>query len=479
MNRRRFTFTAVGSLLSVFVLSVMPPLLAAPLEPTYTVTLPDKQVINLRIENIKTPDGRRRMRVWNQPKSAAKSDLYIDTSMILEADGKPSASRLYFGANADQGMSLEAVRKGNGYGVREPELSGDLQFGAPLFVPLIAELFVGKQYDFKRGGPQTFAHLLDANVSTARISTLTLTAEGTPETIELPDGPVKARKLRYLLNDLALPEPARAGVFYVGANGEVLKCDTPFFGVPLRAKGPARWEDGGRRFVLNFKNQDSGNRVVTLQADRQLSGDWAIKLTLADMSDALATLTCDKSFRLKKMETPWHGRPFTAAVVGTDTVHWTIKGGPEQQTPVSNESPVWFMPHWFFTDLWEGTGGAFANMNVDDTRDGQLLALFLGQRDAAVFTLERLKDSPSVQRNGASIPLRHYRFYTGGKQAAVEARATPIYDFYTDGSRLIIFLTSDNIKIVRTGWEMYATALPLPKREETAPAAKPEVTVDP
>jgi hypothetical protein len=112
------------------------------------------------------------------------------------------------------------------------------------------------------------------------------------------------------------------------------------------------------------------------------------------------------------------------------------------------------VPHWFFTDLWEGSGGAFSGMATDETRDGFVLPLVLGQKDAAPFTLERLADVT----NGTAAAVRHYRFYIGGKEAA----AGPRYDFYTDGSRLGVFLSSDGIKIIRKGWEAYAATLKPP-----------------
>jgi hypothetical protein len=222
---------------------------AAP-EPTYTVTLPGNQVLSLRLEDVKSADGRRKIRVWNQLKSIAKSDLHIDTQTVLEPDSRPSSTRAFFGLNPDVGQYLQAVRSASGFNVREPALEGDLKFGAPLFTPLLAELFIGRMYDFKRGGPQIFAHLLDSFVATAKINTLTLTAEGEAEVLQLADGPVKARKLRYLLNEPLLPEPWRTGVFYVGPGGEVLKCDTLFFGTPVRPKDPpfGRTRDGGLSF---------------------------------------------------------------------------------------------------------------------------------------------------------------------------------------------------------------------------------------
>ena len=485
MNRRRFVSTSARSLLSLALFSVLCPSFAVPPEPTYTITLPGNQSISLRMESTKSPDGRRKVRVWNQSPSIAKSALQIDTSMLLDATGKPLSSRVFFGVTADQGMSLEAVRTANGFTVREPALAGNLKFGSTLFVPLIAELFVGKLYDFKQGGPQTFALLIDALVSTAKIDTLTLTAEGAPETIELPDGPVKARKLRYMVNEPLLPEPARTGVFYVGPKGEVLRCDTAFFGVPIRAKGPAVYENQGRRVILRFKNPDTGDRIVALQADKQPTGDWKLKLGMDGQTDSFATLACDKSFRLTHMETPWHGRPFVATVVGTDTVRWTLAGGPEQPSPIPSDAPVWFMPHWFATDTWEGTGGTFANMTANETRDGFLFGLFMGQRDAVSFTLERLADSATVQRNGSSLTLHHYRFYTGGKQAAPEAvlpgnvpkPPAPRYDLYTDGSRLVVYLTSDGIKIIRNGWETFAGSLTPPPA--VTPPPEPITIPDP
>lgn len=450
MNRHQFVRLSAFALLAI---SGGESFVAALPEPTYTATLSTKQVVHLRLETSRAPDGRRSVRVWNQPKAVAKSDIEMDVSVVLGAGNKPLSSRSFFGLTPELGINLEAIRSSSGFTVREPALAGDLKFGSALFTPLLAELFIGRIYDFKRGGTQTFAQLFDTFVTRAKISTMTLTAVGKPETIVLPDGPVKARKLRYLSTEPSLPEAARTGVLYVGLRGEVLRCDTAFFGVPVRAKGPALVDNEGQRVTLRFANPDSPDRVVQLQGNRQSSGEWKIALRFDGQTDSLATLTCDASYRLKSLQTPWTGRPFTASVVGTDTLHWNRGGGPEQGAPVPAESPVWFVPHWFATDLWEGTGSAFAGMTTDETRDGFLLPLLPEQKEATPFTLERLAGIT----NGAT-GVRHYRFYIGGKEAA----AGPRYDFYTDGSRLCVLLASDGTRIIRHGWESYAATLKPP-----------------
>jgi hypothetical protein len=478
MNRRRLVTVSLRSLLGMSALSFVSKVPAAVPEPTYTVTLPGNQVLSLRLENLKSADGRRKIRVWNQLKSIAKSDLHIDTQTVLEADGKPSSTRAFFGVNPDVGQYLQAVRSATGFTIREPSLEGDLKFGAPLFTPLLAELFIGKMYDFKRGGPQIFAHLLDSFVATAKINTLTLTAEGEAETLQLSDGPVKARKLRYLLNEPLLPEPWRTGVFYVGPSGEVLKCDTLFFGTPIRAKGAAVWAEQGKRLTLRLGNPDSANYNVALQADKQGSGDWTINLKFDGRSEPVATLTCDKSFRLKRMETPWHGRPFYADVVASDTLHWKLAAGPEQGSTVPSDAPVWFLPHWFITDVWEGGSGAFAAMSADETREGFMFPLIFGQREATPFTLKRLADTSARSANGSSSALRRYRFYNGGEQEAPDPSAMR-FDLYTDGSRLAVLLSGDGIRIVRNGWEKFAAGLTPPASSSTPPPAAPAAAVAP
>jgi hypothetical protein len=199
MNRRRF---ARFSLLSLLAVTGREGFAAAAPEPTYTATLPGNLVVHLRLESTNTPDGRRRVRVWNQPKAVAKSGIEMDVSAVLGADSKAVSSRAFFGLSPELGMYLEAIRSAGGFTVREPALTGDLKFGSAIFTPLLAELFIGRIYDFKRGGTQIFAQLFDIFVSAAKISTMTLTAEGEPEIITLPDGPVKARRLRYRMTTL-------------------------------------------------------------------------------------------------------------------------------------------------------------------------------------------------------------------------------------------------------------------------------------
>ncbi|MBC8104838.1 MAG: hypothetical protein H7Z41_19865 [Cytophagales bacterium] len=476
MNRRRFMLC----LTLCSMLSVTRPLggVAAPLGPTYTVKFADR-TLRVRVEESRTPDGGRVVRVQSRPQNAAKSDFLVDTSVVLEASGEPASSRVFFGIDPAFGLCLEAIRMPGGYKVQEPALGGDLPFGAPLFSPLVAELFIGRQYDFKRGGPQRFAHLLDYHVSTAKILPLTLTAEGKPEMLNLPDGPVRARKLRYDLDEPLLPKEWRTGVFYVGPSGEVLKCETAFFGVPLQARGPALWENKGRRLALRFANPDSGGRVVLLRADKQVGGDWVIHLEFEKEGGALATLSCDRNYRLKRIETPWRGRKFVGTVTGESLVRWTLAAGNSDEAPVPQNSPVWFLPHWFRTDLWEGTRGAFADLDVAQTRDGHYFPLFTGQRTANAFTLERLPDAVAARANGATSAVRNYRFYSGGKTAEgtvpKDAEGRPLttrYDLYTDGTSLLAFLGSDGIRIVRDGWEAFADGL-TPPAGATASPPKP------
>ena len=456
-TRRGFLATLAG-------LWLAPAAFARAAEPTYTVTLPDKQKLHLQVVEEAGAGGEGRVRVVTLPQSVAKSDLLCDAFLTLDTNGKPDFCHVFFGPKPGVGANFEAVRNpaGSAFDVRVPAAAGSLLFGGTLIAPLVAELFIGRLYDWKRGGTQTFAMLVDAGVPTAEVVTLKLTADGV-ETLTLPDGPVTARRLRYDTPLSVLPKDQQTGVFWVGPLGEVLRCDTAFFGVPLRAKGVATREDDNKRLALRFANPgDPTGFVVLLRADRQ-AGGYAVALEIEgkgrDANIPLASLTCDSSYRLQHLETPWHGRPFVADVVGNEVRYrLPAQGLAVRQTPTGR---AWFLPYWFATDIWEAGKGAWADLAIGETRDGDYLPLFTGDYNGGgPFALERLPD----RAVGEGRPALHvYRF---SNKAAGEVKLvgdrTNVYDVYTDGKRLVAFIGSDKSTIIRDGWEAWAAGLAAP-----------------
>lgn len=468
-NRRAFCLVSIF-IVALFLLA--PVSVRAQGEPAYTFTLPDKQTLPLQLTVEKKSDGGvGRVRVQNRPSASGAALVALDLLLTTDGENKPTRCRVSVGARPDDLNHMEAIRTEKGeYDIQVPAEKGELPLGARLFSPLAAELFVGRMYDLRRGGPQNFALLIDYGPGPVKVITLTLTAEG-PEQITLPDGPVKARRMRYKAAVPFLPKEQQAGVFWIGPLGEVLKCDTSFFGVPLRAKKPAFYENNGKRLTLTFSNPDSPDTLVHLRADRRTSG-LAVTLSIND-TPPFANLECDPSFQPLRIETAWKGRPFKAEVNGS-ALRYVLEGVKDRVHPVSS-GRVWFPPYWFVTELWEGEKGAFANLKVGETRDGDYLPLLLGPREGQSFSLERLADKTTSAPSGEEMVVRRYRFSNKpGSNLSAEARN--VYDLYTDGSRLIAFVGSDGITITRDGWGAFTGTLkkPDPAPIPRQPAKEPE-----
>lgn len=439
-------------------------------EPTYTVTLADKKKLALQaaVRNAASGGGAKQVRIFNRPKSAAPSDALLD--MVLTTDssgGRVEKCRAFFNVKPAVRVNLEAVRDEKGaYAVGVPSESGTLPFGAPLVTQLTALLFLGKLYSFTRGGPQNFAFLVDFGAQAVEIVTLTLTADG-QETLTLPGGAVKARKLRYKAPVASLPKEHQEGVFYIGPRGEVLKCETNFFILPIQAEKPAAFDRDSRTLTLTFATPLVPNLSAVLRAVSRGTRGYGLTLQI-DRGQTLATVECDPAYRPVKIETPWMSRPFTARVVGT-TVQYTLAATKEGVHAVPSGN-AWFLPYWFVTEFWEEGSGGFAGMGVGDRRDGDFFPLFTGQRDSNPFALERLPDTEARTPNGQGFSLRRYRFANKPTTGLAAFFQNNVYELYTDGRRLVALLGSDGITIFRDGWTTAFTAtLKPPAAQKPAP----------
>ncbi len=443
-------------------------------EPTYTATFADKATLKLQVKVARNGDGGQTVVVQSRPASVAPATLWINSSLTASRDGTVQTTRAAFGPVPNVGLLLEAKRLpmavGEGaYKVGVPATQGTASFTGTLWTPMVAELFAGKMYDWKKGGAQNFAMIVDLGaVLDVRIVTLTLTApdNGKTEPLKLADGDVPARKLHASANLSFLPEAMGAKVetdFWVGPGGEVLKCDTPFFGIPIQAKNKAVWENNGNRWALYFNNPGDAPVIpiprVLLRADKQ-NAKWEIGLDIGEARSAqtIVSAGCDLNYRLTHMENPWRGRPTRVTAVGNE-LRWSIDAEPGQVVPTPTSGQTWWLPSWFVTTLWEGPEMPFAGMEPNgEKKSGDYFPLFTGQRDANPFTLERLPDAGTTG-GSQNAPIRHYRFV-----------AKNVYDVYTDGARLIAFLGSDKTLITRDGWENWAKVLPFP--DAPAPVIK-------
>lgn len=448
-------------------------------ESTYTATLPDKQTLKLQIKVAPAPNGGGQIvTVQSRQRNVAPAPLLLDTTLTADQNGNVQSCRATFGPTPNIGVLLEAVRQpgGGAYRVGIPEAHGSIPFSGKLFAPLLAELFVGRMYDWNRGGPQNFAWLLDAPyLNDVRVVNLTLSAvnPGKTEVVTLGDGELTVRRLHASGVLPFMPDgPAQKteSDFLVGPGGEVIKCETAFFGIPITAKGKAVYENNGMRWALYFHTPSDVPNFprVLLRADKQGSGAnalWDIGLDIGEARSAqtFAHATCDANYRLTSMETPFRGRPTKVKVTGSQ-LEWSIEADKGQFVAVPSGRTLW-LPSWFVTSLWEGPGMPFADLQpgAGEKRTGDYFPLFTGQRDAGALTLERLNDL-TASVGGRDVPVHHYRFVS--KNA---------YEVYTDGSRLLAFIASDKTTIIRDGWEAWAKALPVPE----APAVAPPATVSP
>jgi hypothetical protein len=449
-------------------------------EPTYTVTFADKRLLRLppfalpaaskeitlrlALQVGGTPNGGRTVRVLTRG-GAAASGLAVDATLTRDKDGRADDCRVVFGpAGGAYQANVQAARVSeNTFRIALPARQGRSASEGTLVHPLAAQLFLGRQYDFGRGGAQTFALLLDWDGDSlnpaARLATLRLEADGT-EVITLGENTVTARRLKFAVSGAPdVPEKKRAGVFYVGPRGELLQAlPASPFGIPFdngRATGPARADEDGAALVLRTTNGE------TIRGKRD-GDDFDVEL-YGKPAYPFAVARVDAALRLSSVSETWNGRTRTALVAPGEVRYGFSESLLEEVTPQSGRA--WFWPQWFATNVWEGADGAFAGMRMGEKRDGTYVPLLVsgGASWSAAFTLERL---PDLRRAPAAPRVRHYRFTVGD-----EAEEKTNYDVYTDGARLIALFGSDGVSAIRDGQENFAASL-----KPSTPAATPRPT---
>ena len=446
------------------------------------VSYPDDIVYALRVQTEPAPNKGQTVRVQSSPSPASKN-LAFDTYVSTDADGTVQKGRFAFGPASFIGILLEAAKlpSSEAYQIYTPEKSGVIPFAGKLIAPLVSQLFVGRQYDWVKGGPQPFAWVYDSPAfSQVFVANATLTAlnNGKPEPIELSGGVVQARKLRAEATlPFALDKAAEkvARDFWVGPGGEAVRCDNDFFGLPFKADAAAKNEANRRALV--FDRPDVQIPPLVLRADKRGTGqaarfDIGFDIGEARSAQTVARAVCDATFQLLECETPWRGRKTEIKVVGNQ-LRWRIEADKGDVADAPSGRTFWF-PSWFVTSLWEGKGMPFSGMEASGMeRSGVHFALtgvhfsLTGQRQPDAFTLERLADT-SATLGGGKVPVRHYRFSTQTITKQKEA-----YDIYTNGSRLIAALCSNKMSIVRDGWAAWAKAFPFPVVPADKPIDKP------
>jgi hypothetical protein len=441
-------------------------------EPTaaaYTMTLADKRgialpphvlrplpkAVTVRVRLTTPGSGGPAIRLVGVP-GTGEAGFGFDAVLTLDGSGVPRDCRATFGprpamtgatpATVPYAAEIHAARQpggGDAFRLTLPARTGRSVAGAPVLHPLAAQLFIGRQYDFGRGGPQTFALLQDwdgdALSPLSDLATLRLEARG-PARVTLEGGEAEARRLEYTLSAVSGSAPPRTGTLFVGPRGELLQATPALFGIPFdggRAKKPAEVEDG----VVVLRT-DKGE---TIKGKRRPDGGYDVEL-YGKYDYPFATATLDAAGRFARISERWNGRERVSAAAPNE-VRYSFSVGELGTVPTTPER-AWFLAHWFATGTWEDGAGPFARMPVGGKQDGTFLPLILSGEYGRPFTLERLTDLRASA--GGAPPLRRYRVF-------LDAGAVR-YDLYTDGQRLVHLSGTDGLTITRDGSEAFAAS---------------------
>ena len=440
----RFSAIAVGFLFCV-------PLALATVraaEPAYALTL-GKETLRLTVETTDVPEGGKAFRLRTAPVADTKLLISEDIRVAVDPMGKVTVCRSDVHLPVLAAFVLEAEQQASGWTVRAPEQSGVTGLGAPVLTTADLLGFVGKRYDFARGGPQPFALMIGLGGAPADLLTMTLTSAG-KEKLKLADGDVTARKLTFSAQATGQPNPNGRGTLWIGPNGEVLKADIPAMGPVIAAKGMARTD--GDSLTTEFE-QPKG---LMLRTTRTASGHEA-KFTFGEALE-LSKSVVDTHFRPTHVESALTGRLFTADLTTTQ-MRWHLAAGDPQTVAVPSGS-LWFFPYYVVTDLWE-TREPFMSQAVGDKQMVSYLPLELGAQQASNLTVERLADTRLSLADGSKMTLHHWRL----------TNPVTAYDLWTDGRRLVkLDSPGGEFNLVRDGWQTVSASLKAPPVPKT-PAA--------
>lgn len=426
------------------------------------VTLPDKQVITLTTVFNMEADGAKSTRVVTLPDGYGKSDLSLLASVGFDPSGYPVVASVQFGPkNLPKAIQLRGKRVGEPsdtkaveWEVNVPASTETIPYsGIPIALTL-AHGMLGRQYDFARGGEQPFLCLLDFAVLTPAFYPITLRYDGT-ETITLGSGLVKARRLKYKTELPYLPKDQNEGVIFVGARGEILRCDTNLLALPFKALGPSKATSRNGEWELKMDRPGD----VFVRERLQKDGVREIAIEAGPGNFPVTKGTVSKTGRPLTLSSPWLGRALNVSFAPTAAT-WTLAATEPVKTNVSG-GKAWFVPCWFVTESWESGAGPWADMAIGDKRDGSYFPLFTGQQDGGSFVIERKPDY-KAQIGGSDVTLHRY---------SVQSKIA--YDLFTDGKRMAYFSGSDGLKATRTGYEALTNIIPLPKTPATPPQAAP------
>ena len=470
MYNRSMTTSAVFRSLRAAVgaaaIALGTPFAARAAEPVYTVTLPDKTRMVVTLARGRTPEGRRAVRVFSVPPTVAKYDAVVDATVTFVDDGSVKKVVVQSGPKANPTAShleMERTDKGDDparYSVNVPARSEKTAYSGRILSLTAAPATLGRQVDWKRKGPQEFLVFLDRGVPYPQYYPLTVTVDGS-ETLDLADGPLKARKLKYSAAFPYLPKEQQTGTLYVGPRGEIVRCDTALFLAPFKARGPLKPSvRSGERGTLEMALETPGEAYI-----RDRFRDAATREITNDIRDyRLSSTVLDLKGNLIEMESPWMGRKLTAKFGPGSVVSWTLEATPPAAVSVPG-ARAWFWPLFLMPDVWDSGRGSFASLAVGQQANGTYFPLVNGQIAGSPFVLERLEDVRAPNPAGGDVVLLRYRFTAGAV----------VWELYNDGARLVHAGASDGGVIARQGWDRFAARVTPPSAPApyAASAAKP------
>ncbi|MES2464032.1 MAG: hypothetical protein V4671_25960, partial [Armatimonadota bacterium] len=406
-------------------------------EPTYTLSLGGGNELSLRIKSVGKELG---IQAIQKPGSTGK--VAIDLRVTLDADGRALTAQNKGAGFSGAPINLAAlVEDSSQLSVTSPAQSGSSPVAAPVvtFVDFLAVL--GRRYDWKKGGPQTFAYL-DPTIR-RRFASMIVQSEGDPQPLRIgtQDATVIARRLKVTVDVPELSESRRTTSLYVGPHGEALKGEMPVTRHPITASpaGTVSLVEGQQEVVTLYPDgiEPQGNTRFTRV--RRADSEKGYKITYEGPPHFIrGTVETDDAFRPVRMEHEETWRRITATIL-PDRVLWAA---PEQRIVTALQGEAWFLTHYVITGIWEKRA-PFMGLTAGETAKVTYPTIEWGDRNGGIYTVSRLPDAEITDTGNTKVMLRHWQVSGAPYFAA---------DLWTDGHRLVKLASSSGATIVRDGW---------------------------
>jgi hypothetical protein len=431
----------------------LPSAVRAQVEPTYTLSLGGGNELNLRLD---TAGKELRLRAVQKPNSTGK--VAVDLRVTLDAEGRAVAAQST-GANfSGAAVNLRAtVDDSSSMTVLSPAQAGTSPVAAPVvtFVDFLAVM--GRRYDWKRGGPQTFVYLDPA--IRRKFTTMIVQSEGDAQPIRLgaQADTVQARKLKITVDVPELSPARRVTSLFVGPHGEALKGEMPVtrYAIAASPAGTVSTVGGQEEVVTLYPDgiEPQGNtRFTRVRRAEKGSG---YKITYEGPPNLIrGSVETDDAYRPLRTEHAELWRRMTATFT-PDRVAWSL---PEKRVSTALLSEAWFLTHYVFTGVWENRA-PFREKAVGESVQVTYPTIEWGDTNGSAYTITRLKDTTLANPEGKNVTLKHWQV------------ASPPYfaaDLWTDGQRLVKLASSMGATITRDGWATATEILvapPKPGRE--------------